>query len=154
MVVHRRVEHPHLPLQHLAHIAAKPDRLTVHNHVGCRLLQRLDVHIQIADGTSAHDVAEVLHRIERVVWFVLSGCVDQAHVVVQVDADVAIKKLDRADVAVSVELLVLVPPLPEETGRRLPQVNGEYPVELFHHLALRLAHFCLRSTLPMHLPER
>ena len=41
--------------------------------------------------------------------------------------------LERGDHAVAVEFLVLIPPLPEELGRRLAQMDAEDTVDLGHH---------------------
>ena len=107
----------------LADITPHPDRQSIFEqplsdafHLGAR-------HIQIDNRRSSGDVLQVVDGVGAVVF--VAGVVDDADVGFPVDFDEFGSKFLRRDHAPSVELTVLVLPLPIELLGRGSKVNTE-----------------------------
>ena len=135
-----RVPNSLVPVHLLAGIAAHPHRLAIQQHSHGQVFHQLDVHVQVADGNSIDHVAQVFDGVGATGRTGLPGVMHQAHIIVHGRDDVLLGKLGRSHLAIPVELIVLVGPLPVEPAGRSPQVDAQDLVNHIQRLVLGLAH--------------
>ena len=92
-------------------------------------------HVEVLGRVATRHIAQVLDGDLLALGVLGARVVDQAHVILQAGVHVLVPELDRRDLAVAVELALLVGPLPVEALRRLAQVDRQDAVAGGHALS-------------------
>ena len=107
-----------------AAVRTEPDRLAVLHLSDRERFQVFDRKVQVADAAADH-VAQVLDGVDFSVGLVCGRRVDDADVIVEVDADVLFIEFQRGQAVVRVEFLVLVAVFEVELLHRLAEADAE-----------------------------
>ncbi len=133
----------------LRDIRPEPDGLPRGQGVGSQSLDGVHGGVDVADGLPAHDIAQVFDGERTPLGVGGSGIVDQAHVLREVEVDVAVQELQWGQRALAVEDALVVAPLPVEGGGRLAQADDQDAPDLGQDLVGGDADVLLRGS-PVH----
>ena len=120
----------------LSYITSEPYRLAVLQLGNGSFFQLLDRQVYIFYLAAFQNIAQILDAVAAIVGLVFGGRVDDADVLIQIQANVLLIECLRSQVQIPVEVFIFITVLEIKSLWRFSKADAEHVVNGLHHFIL------------------